>query len=212
MYESQKKLKNNKHLAVADSIVQPKMIERKSSEIVDNRSGSIAQRKFLETRNSFSTPEQAQSIQRKKLDILQLGSKRKGKGKFSTVAASPAALAVTNMFIQQHLGNEAAAIQMARNRAGSGIAASHTIDLTETARLLSEMQQRITADYYVPENEVMSPYEGGMQYLTGNSYKIWETRFDKKGKLKKTKSVNKRFYYDVLGIAGNALHHFDGVE
>ncbi len=154
-------------------------------------------------RKEINSPSLAGTIQMNR-------GKRKGKGKFSTVAASPAAQSVTNMFIQQHMGNKAAAHQMAQNRADSGITASHTIDLTETARLLSEMQQRIATGYYIPENQVMSPYAGGMQYLTGNSYKIWETSIDSRGRVKKTKEINKQFYYDVLGIAGNALHHFDG--
>ncbi|MDE1206967.1 hypothetical protein [Tenacibaculum larymnensis] len=178
-------------------------------KIEDNRSEAVAQRK-LEEAVSYSTQKQTPFIQFKKLGVMQLGRKRKGKGKFSTVGASPAASAVTNMFIQQHIGNQVAARQMAQNRAGTGIAASHTIDISETAKLLSEMQQRINSGYYIPGNQVMSPYAGGMQYLTANSYKIWETSFDKKGRLKKTKMIHKKFYYDVLGMAGNALHHFDG--
>ena len=210
MHAQIEKTKESKRLSVADSVVQTKSNKRQSFEFADNRTDSITQRKLHEIEDGFSTSKQIPSMQLQKLAMFQLLGKRKGKGKFSTVAASPAAMAVTNMFINQHIGNHSAAVQTAQNRAGTGIAASHTIDLTETARLLSEMQQRITAGYYIPENQVMSPYAGGMQYLTGNIYKIWETKFDKKGRLKKTKMINKQFYYDVLEIAGNALHHFDG--
>ncbi|WP_333494838.1 hypothetical protein [Kluyvera sp. CHPC 1.251] len=212
MREQIEKKKENKRLPVANTVAQKKSNIKHGIEFVDNRTDSITQRKLYAAEEGFSTPTQTPSIQLKKLDVLQLQGKRKGKGKFSTVGASPAAVAVTNMFINQHIGNYAAAVQMAQNRAGTGIAASHTIDLTETARLLSEMQQRIAAGYYIPGNQVMSPYAGGMQYLTGNTYKIWETKFSNKGKLKRTKMINTRFYYDVLGIAGNALHHFDGPE
>jgi hypothetical protein len=188
-----------------------------ANEFEDNRTESTTQKKLQNTAN-----DKIQTIQPMKMDDNESSQhlssvqfkkgKRKGKGKFSTVGSSPAANSVTNMFIQQHMGNYAAARQMAQNRSGTGISYSHTIDLTETARLLSEMQQRINAGYYIPDNQVMSPHAGGLQYLTGNAYKIWETKYDKKGRLKKTQLINKRFYYDVLGIAGNALHHFDGPE
>ncbi|HED34634.1 MAG TPA: hypothetical protein ENJ08_10540 [Gammaproteobacteria bacterium] len=191
-------------------------------QFADNRSKTITQRKLQEMMGNSTQAIQMQSIadnytvkqqpvKLKEANIIQRNkSKRKGKGKFSTVGASPAAQAVTNMFIQQHIGNKAAATQMAQNRASTGITVSHTIDITETARLLSEMQQRINTGYYIPDNQVASPHAGGMQYLTNNSYKIWQTKVDKRGRIKAPKLTNNKFYYDVLGIAGNALHHFDG--
>lgn len=203
------KPKENAFQPIADSASKQKA-QNKSSVLQQDisNSGKVRQLKnYQKMADAYSSKHPAPQINTS--NVVQYRKPRR-KGKFSAVGTNPAANSVTNMFIGQHIGNQANAIQVAQNRGPSGIAYSHTIDITEIPNLISEMNGRIQGGYYVAANQVPSPHSGTLQYLTGNAYNIWESKFDNKGRIKNTKLVRKQFYYDVLPIAGNALHHFDG--
>jgi hypothetical protein len=148
----------------------------------------------VESRSAISTSSSREVSQRK--------------GKFSAVAKSPGGNSVTSLFIQSHMGNKKNAEQTALNR---GLPVSHTIDIGQLSKLLGEMHTRQQQGYYVAANQVSNPNGNPNQYLTGKTYKIWETKTDNKGRLKPTKEINKRFYYDAPAGHGNACHHFDGI-
>lgn len=140
--------------------------------------------------------------------VARLLQRRKGKGRFAQVAHSPGAAAVTNMFVTSHMGNERAARTIAETR---GLPVSHTIDIRDLGDLLSEMRTRQQQGYHVAANHVNNPNGNPNQYLTANTYNIWETRTDNKGRLKPTRLIERQFYYDAPAAHSGACHHFDGV-
>lgn len=138
---------------------------------------------------------------------VPLQRQRRRKGRFTQASRSPGARALTQMFITSHMGGKRSARNIAATRQ---LPVSHTIDISELGRLQGEMHARQQQGYHVAANQVANPNGNANQYRTANTYKIWETTSDSKGRLKSTKLVQRPFYYDAPAGMGGALHHFDG--
>lgn len=115
---------------------------------------------------------------------------------------------ISQAFIDNHMGNVEDAQKIALKRAGT-IPKSHTVSLADLARINSEIKQRQEAGFHIDGNRVINPQNENEQFLTANSYSIFETKYDNRNRCKPTKEISRRFFYDV---AGGKLHHFDGTE
>ncbi|MBD2449267.1 DUF4157 domain-containing protein [Nostoc sp. FACHB-152] len=131
-----------------------------------------------------------------------------------TLRKSGAASVISDLFRQQHMGNFKKAQDIAQERAGTIPGACHVISIDELSSIRSEINNRETNGYHaVAANRVVNPSTGNNQFLTDNSYKIFEFSYDGKNRVKKGKTINNHFYYDAIpnGAGGFILHHFDGI-
>lgn len=117
-------------------------------------------------------------------------------------------------FISLHVANdEVEARKIAEHRADEGIAACHVIKRSELAKLVKEVNDRRKSGYYGNDkNKVIGPRSPN-QYFSEVSVDIYETKYNNRGALKKTRLINRKFYYDAPFFGGKyVIHHFDGVE
>ncbi|MEH1948994.1 MAG: DUF4157 domain-containing protein [Nostoc sp.] len=131
-----------------------------------------------------------------------------------TIRKSGADSVISSLFIEQHMGNFKTAENIAKIRAGTIAGACHVISIDELSSIYSEINNRETIGYHaVVANRVVNPLTGRNQFLTANSYKIFEFSYNGKNEPKKGKTINKKFYYDAIpnGADGFSLHHFDGI-
>jgi len=202
MYEQIEKPKESKSRAVSNSFAQKQRSGKSTFQFVDNRSEAIAQRKLQKMAN-----DSTKTIQNKK-------GKKKGASIGKAMRKSGAANVISSMFTEQHMGNYKTAKKMAEQRAGTIPGSCHVISIDELSRIYAEINNREVAGYHaIVGNRIVNPMTGNNQFVTANSYKIFEFSYDKKNRVKKGREINKQFFYDAIpnGAGGFILHHFDGV-
>ena len=175
---------------------------------------SLTPRKILHLQRTVGNRVVGQLINRGlKPGTIQRG-RRKNKGK--VISGSNAELYITTAFAEKHMGSEDDAVAIAEKRFYERIPFSHVVARSEMKNLIAEIKDREANTYHIPNNQKPNTKNNNnMQYLTDKTYDIYEVKYTNKGKAKKPKVVQKKFFYDVILNPTNninAIHHFDGVQ
>jgi|GEM_PF-1976605 len=205
--QKQGRVKPTKQLKSGVAINDDKGLEKEADVM-----GAKAQR--LKTESQKPIQKKTNGAVKDK-DTLQLKpKKKKGASIGKTMRKSGAANVISNMFIQQHMGNYKTAMKIAQQRAGTIPGNCHIVSIGELSKLYKEINNRETSGYHaIVGNRVINPATGNNQFATTQAYTIFEFSYDKKNRVKKGKTIKKRFYYDAIPTAagGFILHHFDGI-
>lgn len=112
----------------------------------------------------------------------------------------------TNDFISKHVGNEQTAKKIAHER---GIPICHVLKYKNIGNLSREVGMRVHKNNH--GSQETNPQTGNNQYFTNNEYDIYQVKYTN-GKIKGTKHISSKFYYDAPTVHKGLIHHFDGLK